>query len=121
MKMTLALDALAALAQETRLRVFRLLVQEGPGGLSAGEISTKLKLAPATLTFHATQLRHAGLVTSKREGRNILYRANFDSMNALMAYLTENCCQGDACEVTETRCAPANEATPAKPARRRNA
>ncbi|MCE2510522.1 MAG: helix-turn-helix transcriptional regulator [Alphaproteobacteria bacterium] len=118
MKMMLALDALAALAQETRLRVFRLLVQEGPGGLSAGEIATKLKLAPATLTFHAAQLRHAGLVTSKREGRNILYRANFDSMNALMTYLTENCCQGEDCGVPAA-CGPANEPLPAKSAKRR--
>ncbi|MEW5703314.1 MAG: metalloregulator ArsR/SmtB family transcription factor [Pseudomonadota bacterium] len=111
MKTTVAIASLAALAQETRLRVFRLLVQAGPAGLAAGEIASRLKLAPAMLTFHATQLRRAGLLASKREGRNVLYRANFDSMNALIGYLTENCCQGEICGAPEA-CGPANEAVP---------
>ena len=86
--------ALAALAQDNRLDVFRLLVQAGPEGMPAGEIATALKLAPNTLTFHFDRLRGAGLVTVRRDGRSMIYAARFESMNALLAYLTENCCQG---------------------------
>jgi ArsR family transcriptional regulator len=89
-----AVAALAALAQDNRLDVFRLLVQAGPQGLSAGDIASALKLAPNTLTFHFDRLRTAGLVTVRRDGRSMIYAARFETMNALLAYLTENCCQG---------------------------
>ena len=89
-----AVAALAALAQDNRLDVFRLLVQAGPDGLSAGQVATALKLAPNTLTFHFDRLRHAGLVTVRRAGRSMIYAARFENMRALLAYLTENCCQG---------------------------
>ena len=87
--------ALAALAQETRLDIFRLLVQAGPDGLPAGNIGERLGLPSATLSFHLNQLRHAGLVTFRRESRSLIYSAEIANMNALLAYLTENCCQGD--------------------------
>src|SRR5215470_10854087 len=100
-----AVAALAALAQDSRLDVFRLLVQAGPDGLSAGQVATSLDLAPNTLTFHFDRLRHAGLVTVQRAGRSMIYAARFDSMRALLAYLTENCCQGvNECRPAE--CAP---------------
>src|SRR5262245_36153878 len=95
-------SALAALAQENRLDVFRLLVQAGPEGIAAGGVAAALKLAPNTLTFHFDRLRHAGLVTVRREGRSMIYAAQFEVMNDLLAFLTENCCQG----ATE-KCAPA--------------
>ncbi len=95
MEKTDAVAALAALAQDSRLDIFRLLVQAGTGGLPAGQIGERLDLAPATLSFHLTQLRHAGLVTFRREGRSLIYAADYAAMNALLAYLTENCCQGD--------------------------
>ena len=107
-----AVAALAALAQDNRLDVFRLLVQAGPDGLSAGEVAARLKLAPNTLTFHFDRLRHADLVTVRRAGRSMIYAARFDSMRALLAYLTENCCAG------EVSCAP-EVCAPAKPARRK--
>jgi DNA-binding transcriptional ArsR family regulator len=91
-----AVAALAALAQDSRLDVFRLLVQAGPEGLPPGGMSEKLGLPPATLSFHLSQLRHAGLVTFRREGRSLLYIAEYSAMNDLLAYLTENCCKGDA-------------------------
>ena len=89
-----ALAALAALAQDNRLDVFRLLVEAGPEGMPAGSVASALKLAPNALTFHFDRLRDAGLVTVRREGRSMIYSAQFDMMNALLAYLTENCCQG---------------------------
>src|SRR5215472_11732547 len=94
-----AIAALAALAQDSRLDVFRLLVRAGPDGLSAGTVAERLKLAPNTLTFHFDRLRHAGLVTVRREGRSMIYAAQYDTMNALLGYLTENCCAcaKDAC------------------------
>jgi DNA-binding transcriptional ArsR family regulator len=110
METTDALAALSALAQENRLDTFRLLVQAGPGGMPAGQVAARLKLAPNTLSFHFDRLRVAGLVTVRREGRSLIYAARFDAMNGLLAYLTENCCQGAA-----TSCAPACE--PAKPKR----
>jgi ArsR family transcriptional regulator len=96
MEKTDAIAALAALAQETRLDIFRLLVQSGAEGLPPGQISERLGLPAATLSFHLNQLRHAGLVTFRREGRSLIYMAEYDAMNGLLAYLTENCCQGDA-------------------------
>ena len=89
--------ALAALAQEVRLRVFRALVVAGPAGLTPGDLSTQLEVAPNTLSFHLKELSHAGLISQERQGRNLIYRAAFDTMNALLAYLTENCCEGQGC------------------------
>lgn len=86
--------ALAALAHETRLDVFRLLVQAGPGGLAAGALAERLDTPPATLSFHLKELRNAGLVTSERDGRSVRYAPDFASMGALVAYLGENCCGG---------------------------
>jgi ArsR family transcriptional regulator len=94
MEKTDAVAALAALAQANRLDVFRLLVQAGPVGLPAGEVATALELAPNTLSFHFDRLRVAGLVTVRRAGRSMIYAARFETMNALLGYLTENCCQG---------------------------
>ena len=89
--------ALAALAQEVRLRVFRALVVAGPAGLTPGDLAAQLEVAPNTLSFHLKELSHAGLISQERQGRNLIYRAAFDTMNALLAYLTENCCEGQAC------------------------
>ena len=87
--------ALAALAQEARLDIFRLLVQAGPEGLAAGQLAEQLGLPPATLSFHLKELRHAGLVSFQRASRSLIYSAEFVNMNGLLAYLTENCCQGE--------------------------
>ena len=95
MKSTDVVAALAALAQDTRLAVYRLLVQQGPSGLAAGEIASRLDIAPATLSFHLKELTHAGLATSRQEGRFVYYAANFGAMNELVAFLTENCCAAD--------------------------
>jgi ArsR family transcriptional regulator len=97
MEMTEAIEALSALAQETRLKVYRLLVEAGPEGLSAGRIGQELDLPPATLSFHLAHLARAGLATSRQEGRFIFYAADFQNMNALVGYLTENCCGGRGC------------------------
>lgn len=94
------LDALAALAQESRLDVFRLLVRAGGAGLPAGEIAAELGLPSATLSFHLSQLRHAGLVRCRRRGRSLIYAAEYSAMNDLIGYLTENCCEGGGtCDV----------------------
>jgi DNA-binding transcriptional ArsR family regulator len=93
MEKTGAVTALAALAQDNRLDVFRLLVEAGPEGMPAGEVANALKLAPNTLTFHFDRLRGAGLVTVRRDGRSMIYAARFETMNALLSYLTENCCK----------------------------
>jgi ArsR family transcriptional regulator, arsenate/arsenite/antimonite-responsive transcriptional repressor len=98
MKKPHAVAALAALAQDNRLDVFRLLVEAGPEGMPAGAVATALKLAPNALTFHLDRLREAGLVTVRRNGRSMIYAAQYDTMNALLAYLTENCCRGHADE-----------------------
>jgi DNA-binding transcriptional ArsR family regulator len=90
-----AVQALAALAQETRLDIFRLLVQAGPGGLPAGAIAARLGLPPATLSFHLSQLKQAGLTTFRRDGRSLIYAAEYPAMTGLIAYLSENCCRGD--------------------------
>jgi ArsR family transcriptional regulator len=95
MEKTNAIAALAALAQESRLDIFRLLVQAGPDGMAAGQIGERLGLPSATLSFHLSHLKHAGLVTFKREGRSLIYAAEYAAMNGLLGYLTENCCQGD--------------------------
>ena len=95
MEKTTAVAALAALAQDTRLDIYRRLVQAGPEGLPAGRIGELLDLALPTLSFHLAQLKHAGLVTARRDGRSIIYAANYPAMNGLLAYLTENCCRGD--------------------------
>jgi len=105
--------ALAALAQETRLLIFRLLIQAGPEGEAAGRIGEELDVPPATLSFHLKELNHAGLVSSRQEGRFIYYAADFEQMAALMTFLTRNCCQGmpqECLTVVETAlgrcCAP---------------
>ncbi len=95
MEKTAALAALAALAQESRLDVFRLLVQAGAGGIPAGQIAEQLRLPPATLSFHLNHLKQSGLVKCRRESRSLIYTAEYTTMNTLLAYLTENCCQGD--------------------------
>ena len=96
-----AVSALAALAQETRLGIFRLLVEFAPTGLTPGAIALRLKLPPATLSFHLKELVNAGLVTQERDRRYLIYRAAFDRMNALLGYLTANCCRGEDCAVAE--------------------
>jgi ArsR family transcriptional regulator, arsenate/arsenite/antimonite-responsive transcriptional repressor len=93
-----AIAALAALAQETRLDLFRLLVTAGPEGLPAGAIAERLGVLPSSLSFHLAQLTHAGLIAPRRLGRQLIYSADYGAMNALLGYLTENCCgRGDSC------------------------
>ena len=89
-----AIQAFAALAQETRLAVFRLLVIAGPQGRAAGDIAAELGLAPATLSFHLNHLRHAGLVAQRRESRSLIYSARFETVQALLGFLMRDCCQG---------------------------
>jgi ArsR family transcriptional regulator len=96
MKADAAVTALGALAQGHRLALFRLLVQAGEGGLAAGVIAEKLGVPNSSLSFHLAQLREAGLVLQERQHRSIIYRANYPAMNALVAYLMENCCAGAA-------------------------
>lgn len=98
MELQNAIAALAALAHDSRLRAFRMLVQAGPGGLAVGDIRDQLDIPGATLSAHLNVLRHAGLVEDEREGRVIRCRANFAQMNALMAYLLDNCCNGAGCD-----------------------
>src|SRR5260221_5919761 len=94
MKKEKAIAALAALAQESRLDVFRMLVQRGPEGIPAGEIGAKLGVPSPTLSFHLNHLKYAGLVTCKRDSRSIIYSADYKAMNDLIAYMMENCCRG---------------------------
>ncbi len=89
--------SLAALAQPHRLQIFRALVVSGPRGMTPGVMAEGSGIPPATLSFHLKELMNAGLVTQERQGRNLVYRASFDRMNALLGYLTDNCCQGEAC------------------------
>lgn len=91
-----AMAALGALAQDTRLQLFRLLVQRGPDGLSAGVLAEKLDVPPSSLSFHLAQLAHAGLITQRRVSRQLIYAADYGAMNTLMGFLTENCCGGSA-------------------------
>ena len=98
--------ALGALGQETRLEVFRLLVQRGPNGLPAGAIAEALDVPPSSLTFHLRELTHAGLITQRRLSRQMIYAADFAQMNAMLSYLTENCCGGNP-----SLCAPRSKAT----------
>jgi ArsR family transcriptional regulator, arsenate/arsenite/antimonite-responsive transcriptional repressor len=92
-----AIAALAALAQESRLAVFRLLVEVGPAGLAASKISEQIGVPPSSLSFHMKELAHADLVTSRQDGRFVIYAANFEQMNALMGFLSNNCCGGNPC------------------------
>ena len=114
----LAVVALAALAQDSRLRIYRMLVEAGPTGLAVGEIGASLHVAPATLSFHLKELTHARLVTLRQEGRFIFYSASYETMNQLLGYLTENCCARDgvSCEV---ECAPQRRDTNAQPRSRK--
>jgi DNA-binding transcriptional ArsR family regulator len=106
MEKSQAVTALAALAQDNRLDVFRLLVQAGQEGLPAGQVAAKLGLPPNTLTFHFDRLRMAGLVTVRRDGRSMIYAASFDTMNAVIAFLTENCCAGISADCAAPVCNP---------------
>jgi ArsR family transcriptional regulator len=106
MKKPHALASLAALSQENRLDMYRLLVQAGPEGLPAGEVAAKLGISPNNLTFHFDKLREAGLVTVHRKGRSMIYAARYDAMNALVGYLTENCCKGVAADSAVSCCEP---------------
>ena len=109
MKLEAAVKRLGALAQESRLGIFRLLVEAGPEGMCPGDIATNLKVAAPTLSFHLKELSHSGLLTSRQEGRFIYYAPDFEAMNDLITYLTENCCGGIPCGIS---CAPAIPATP---------
>ena len=109
---TLAVTALGALAQETRLKIFRLLVEAGPSGIAAGAISEALDVPPPTLSFHLAQMKHAGLVEARRDSRSLIYAADFERMNALLGFLTENCCRGQA------SCGPAACDPPPLPVRK---
>jgi ArsR family transcriptional regulator len=97
-----ALTALTALAQAQRLRTFKALVVAGPEGLTPGTLAQQLETAPSALSFHLKELARSGLVDIEQRGRNLIYRANFAQMNGLLAYLTEHCCQGASCAVSET-------------------
>jgi DNA-binding transcriptional ArsR family regulator len=103
MKEISVLKALAALSQANRLRLFRALVTAGHAGATPTDIGRRLKVSPATLSFHLKELTSAGLITQERNGRNLIYRADYAHMNELLAYLTENCCQGDSCDAPAPR------------------
>lgn len=104
METNAAVTALSALAQTSRLAVFRALVQAGPAGMAAGKISELADIPPSSLSFHLKELSHAGLVASRQDGRFVIYTAQFDAMNALLGFLTENCCGGNPCAPV---CSPA--------------
>ena len=107
-----AVAALAALAQDSRLAVFRVLVQAGPAGLAAGKIGELTGIPPSSLSFHLKELAHAGMVDSQQAGRFVIYTANFATMNALLGFLTENCCGGNPCSpVCSPACDPSKEST----------
>jgi DNA-binding transcriptional ArsR family regulator len=108
-----AIEALAALAQETRLGIFRLLVRAGPNGLPAGEIARVLEVPPATLSFHLRELERAGLLLSRRESRQIFYATHFDGMRQLLDFLMQDCCGGhpEICGAGDRTCAPATSET----------
>jgi ArsR family transcriptional regulator, arsenate/arsenite/antimonite-responsive transcriptional repressor len=104
-----AVRALGALAHEHRLAIYRLLVERGPEGLAAGAIGEGVGLAPSSLTFHLQNLQRSGLLVQRRESRNLMYSVDFDAMNALVGYLTENCCSGSSC-ATERKPAKSSKA-----------
>jgi ArsR family transcriptional regulator, arsenate/arsenite/antimonite-responsive transcriptional repressor len=112
-----AVAALAALAHEYRLSIYRMLVEAGPEGLNAGTIATRLKLPPSSLTFHLQHLHRAGLIIRKRNSRQLIYSADFREMNGLVGYLTENCC-GDEAAACAPKCVPAREPGRARKASR---
>lgn len=103
MKIGLAVEALAALAQESRLAIFRLLVQAGQEGVAAGVLGEKLGIPPATLSFHLKNLSHAKLINSRTEGRYVIYSADYNEMNKLIDYLTEHCCAGDSIQCSSRK------------------
>ncbi|HLS86545.1 MAG TPA: metalloregulator ArsR/SmtB family transcription factor [Burkholderiales bacterium] len=109
-----AVDALAALAQASRLAIYRLLVRAGPAGMPAGAIGAGLKVPGATLSFHLAQLSHAGLVRSRQEGRYVIYSADFKHMSALVEFLTENCCAGQGCAPVAAQRSPTKRKASAK-------
>jgi ArsR family transcriptional regulator len=114
MKTPHVIDALGALAHEHRLAIYRLLVQRGPAGLAAGTIGQRVGLLPSTLTFHLQNLQRAGLITQRRESRQLFYSADYAAMNGLVGYLTENCCRDGGAEC----CIPVQQAKPIRrPAR----
>jgi ArsR family transcriptional regulator len=100
-----AIAALSALAHESRLTIFRALVQAGAAGLPAGKISEMLQIPPSSLSFHLKELAHADLVTATQQGRFVIYKANYPTMNGLLTYLTENCCEGVPCTPAILECA----------------
>jgi DNA-binding transcriptional ArsR family regulator len=106
MESNTATTQLAALAQDSRLAIYRLLVQQGEAGLAAGDIAQRLMLPAPTLSFHLAQLKGAGLVRCRRESRSLIYTADYAAMNALLGFLTENCCGGQSC-APAAACAPA--------------
>jgi ArsR family transcriptional regulator len=108
-----AVTALAALAQDSRLAIFRLLVQVGPEGLPAGKIGETLGIPPSSLTFHMKELSHAGLVQSRQESRYVIYSAHYAAMNELLAFLMENCCGGAPCTATPVPETPSSQENPA--------
>jgi ArsR family transcriptional regulator, arsenate/arsenite/antimonite-responsive transcriptional repressor len=114
MEKTNAIAALAALAQDNRLDAYRLLVQAGPQGMPAGQVAAALGLPPNTLSFHFDRLRNAGLVTVRRDGRSLIYAARYDTMNALLGYLTENCCRGAPETFAPAVCKPEQRTTKRK-------
>ena len=110
MKTKSVVTALAALAQDSRLAIFRALVQTGPAGLAAGKISEITGIPPSSLSFHMKELSHADMVKSRQDGRFVIYAANFTTMNALLAFLTANCCGGNPCVPVHTpACSPTTE------------
>ena len=115
-----AVTALAALAHEHRLAVYRMLVEAGPEGLPAGEIATRLTLAPSSLTFHLQALQRAGLISQERMSRQLIYAADFDTMNSLVGYLTENCCAGSSSMKCDVKSTPAATERPTARKKRRN-
>ncbi|RDK11587.1 ArsR/SmtB family transcription factor [Cupriavidus lacunae] len=114
METNTALEALAALAHGIRLAVFRLLVQAGPEGLPAGRIAELMEMPASSMSFHLKELHRAGLLTSRQDGRSIIYSAGYETMNDLLSYLTENCCGGNPCSPV-TRCSIGEQ--PAEPKR----
>src|SRR5258708_38930734 len=113
MKTSRVIQALGALAHEHRLAIFRLLIERGPEGLPAGRIADRVGLVPSSLTFHLQSLQRAGLITQRRESRQLFYSADFAAMNGLVGHLTENCCTDSGVEGSPS-CAPAETPNPAK-------